>query len=119
MGYTLGKAAKATGKSKTTILRAIQKSKISAAKDVHGNWSIEPAELHRVYPAVTGGNGAADDRATTGNADLRNMIRILEAQSEDLRQERDEWREQAKRLLLDRPETRRLSWRERFAGKIV
>ena len=119
MGYTLGKAAKATGKSKTTILRAIQKSKISAAKDVHGNWSIEPAELHRVYPAVTRGNGAADDRATTGNGELRAVVRLLEGQLEELREDRDAWRDQAQRLVLDRPETRRLSWRERFAGKIV
>ena len=71
MGYTLGQAATAAGKSKTTILRAIQKSKIYAAKDVHGNWSIDPDELHRVYPAVTEGNGGADDHATTGNGDLR------------------------------------------------
>ena len=71
MGYTLGQAATAAGKSKTTILRAIQKSKIYAAKDVHGNWSNDPDELHRVYPAVTEGNGGADDHATTGNGDLR------------------------------------------------
>ena len=89
MGYTLGQAATAAGKSKTTILRAIQKSKIYAAKDVHGNWSIDPDELHRVYPAVTEGNGGADDHATTGNGDLRAVVRLLEGQLEELRQDRD------------------------------
>ena len=114
MGYTLGQAAKAAGKSKTTILRALQKSKISAAKDVHGNWSIDPAELHRVYPAVTGGNGAAEDHATarTGNADAR--VRELEGQIEELRQDRDAWRDQAQRLLLERPAAGRPFWRRLF-----
>jgi len=50
MGYTLGTAAKATGMSRTAILRAIGKSKISAKKNDHGEWDIDPAELHRVYP---------------------------------------------------------------------
>ena len=33
MSYTLGTAAKATGKSKTTIQRAIRAGKVSAEKD--------------------------------------------------------------------------------------
>ncbi|MGA8616631.1 MAG: hypothetical protein WB760_34030 [Xanthobacteraceae bacterium] len=45
-------AAEATGKTKPTILRAIQKGKISAKKDEHGEWEIDPAELHRVYAPV-------------------------------------------------------------------
>jgi excisionase family DNA binding protein len=54
MPYTLKQAAEATGKSKPTILRAIQSHKISAARDeLTQGWLIEPAELHRVYPPVT------------------------------------------------------------------
>jgi hypothetical protein len=53
MPYSLKHAATATGKSKPTILRAIQSGKISAEKDVQGEWQIEPAELHRVYPPVS------------------------------------------------------------------
>jgi len=53
MSYTLGQAAKATGMSKSTILRAIKSGKISATKDeASGEWTIEPAELHRFYPTV-------------------------------------------------------------------
>ena len=53
MSYTLGQAAKATGMSKSTILRAIKSGKISAIKnEASGEWTIEPAELHRVYPTV-------------------------------------------------------------------
>ena len=45
-------AAVAAGRAKSTILRAIQSGKLSAARDeATGSWMIEPAELHRVYPA--------------------------------------------------------------------
>lgn len=54
MPYTLKQAAEATGKSKPTILRAIQSHKISATRDeLTQGWLIEPAELHRVYPPIT------------------------------------------------------------------
>lgn len=53
MPYSLKQAAEATGKSKQTIHRAIQAHKISAKKDIHGEWHIDPAELHRVYDPVT------------------------------------------------------------------
>ncbi len=53
MSYTLKQAAEAAGKSKPTILRAIQTGKISASKhDITGGWIIEPAELHRLFPLV-------------------------------------------------------------------
>lgn len=53
MSYTLGEAAKATGKSKPTIQRAIKNSIISASRNEDGSYSIDPAELHRVFPPVS------------------------------------------------------------------
>lgn len=50
MAYTLGEAAKATGISKASISRAINSGRISAIKNEVGSFSIEPVELHRVYP---------------------------------------------------------------------
>ena len=50
MFYTLGQAAKATGKTKTTIQVAIKNGRMSASKDDLGRYQIDPAELHRVYP---------------------------------------------------------------------
>jgi hypothetical protein len=50
MPYTLGQAAKATGKSKSTLQVAIKKGRISATQDDLGQYQIDPAELHRVYP---------------------------------------------------------------------
>jgi hypothetical protein len=57
MPYTLGQAARATGKAKPTITRAIQAGRISAIRSDDGSWSIDPAELHRVYPMTGQSNG--------------------------------------------------------------
>src|SRR3712207_2068377 len=47
---SLLEAAHRVGKSKPTILRAIQTGKVSATRDEPtGEWRIEPAELFRVY----------------------------------------------------------------------
>jgi predicted RNase H-like nuclease (RuvC/YqgF family) len=51
--YTLGTAAKATGKAKSTISKAIQDGQISAQKNENGSYTIEPSELHRVFPPVS------------------------------------------------------------------
>ena len=51
MAYTLAEAARAVRRDKTTLFKAIRKGTISAARDaMTGAWTIEPAELHRVYP---------------------------------------------------------------------
>lgn len=50
MKYSLSEAAKATGKNKTTIQRAIKTGKISAIKGDSGSYEIDPSELHRVFP---------------------------------------------------------------------
>jgi hypothetical protein len=50
MVYTLGEAARATGKSKATISKAIKSGRVSARKDETGTFHIDPSELHRVYP---------------------------------------------------------------------
>jgi hypothetical protein len=81
MAYTLTEAAKATGLNKSTIFRAIQKGTISAGRDATtGQWTVEPAELHRAYPpvdAAVAGNDAvepiAPPRNDTGDAELREV----------------------------------------------
>jgi len=73
MSYSLGTAAKATGMSKSTILRAIKSGKISAAKDeASEEWKIDPAELHRVYPTV-----AAKDAARNGADTAQQFAELL------------------------------------------
>ena len=104
MSYTLGTAAKATGKSKTTIKRAIEKGRISAKKDEKGEWDIDPAELHRIYKAVTGVTVTSNSNEKlennrglqAENEALRERLKEKDGIIEDLRQDRDEWREQSK-----------------------
>jgi hypothetical protein len=46
----LAAAAAACGIKKSPILRAIKSGKVSATKDEHNEWHIEPVECHRLYP---------------------------------------------------------------------
>ncbi len=50
--YTIATAAAAVGRNKRAILRAVNSGKISVAKDENGEWQIDPAELHSVYPPL-------------------------------------------------------------------
>ena len=50
--YTIATAAAAIGRNKTAILRAINAGKISITKDENGEWQIDPAELHCIYPQL-------------------------------------------------------------------
>jgi len=51
--YTLGEAARAAGKTRPAIAKAIKTGRISASRGEDGSYQIDPAELHRVYPVVT------------------------------------------------------------------
>jgi len=49
MHLSLGQAAKETGMDKSTISRAIKSGKLSATRQEHGGYAIDPAELFRVF----------------------------------------------------------------------
>lgn len=51
---SLAQAAKATGKAKATIARAIKAGRLSATRNEAGSHTIDPAELDRVFPFITG-----------------------------------------------------------------
>jgi len=74
MAYTLGEAAKATGISKASISRAINSGRISAIKNEGGSFSIEPVELHRVYPPKSSATVSGTPTETVSNTegDTRN-----------------------------------------------
>lgn len=48
--FTLNQAARACGRSKSTILEAIKSGRLSAYRNDINQWEIQPAELFRVYP---------------------------------------------------------------------
>ncbi len=118
MSYTLGEAAKAVGKSKTTLHRAIKSGKISASKADDGSYAIEPSELHRLFPKVTDEISAEPlhrndrEQQSDDSGTLRIQLEMLEKERErerallqetiaDLREDRDKWRQQATTLLTD------------------
>ena len=110
---TLGEAAKSAGKTKPTILNAIRKGRVSAKKDSKGQWQIDPAELHRVYPAVSP-NSLKEDKTlrleTSSNTyesiALKKEIELLREQNNILKDERDDLR---RRLDAESEERRSLT----------
>lgn len=107
MRYTLGTAAKATGKAKSTILRAIKSGAISATKTHDGSYEIEPSELHRVFPPNGAQQAASNDTQPHEEQDatLRLRLEILERERQ---RERDQMQATIDdlRARLDRSEER-------------
>ena len=118
MKYTLGEAAKATGKAKSTILRAIKNGTISAYKGSNGSYRIDPAELHRVFEPNGSSNSPSNatqppvERLEQGGetADLRLEHARDELDREKRERERERDQMQATiddlRARLDRSEDR-------------
>jgi hypothetical protein len=112
MSYTLAEAATAAGVYTSTVLRAIKSGKISGTKNEMGEWVVEPAELHRVYPPVA--RSDADTNATQRYAPgdieaglraamLEERVADLKTALADMRAQRDSWQQVAERLALAPP----------------
>ena len=98
--YTLGQAAKAAGRSKSSVHRAIVAGRLSAIRTADGTWSIDPAEVDRVFRSangqtgqiVTGQSPAAELAAARALAaerlemlrDLREVIRSIQDEKRTL-----------------------------------
>ena len=119
MYITLGEAARRTGLSKPTIMRAIKSGKLSAASV---NYNIDPAELARVYDLKPSDGHAnrsmkQDETPVTSEglqaevAVLRELIadrdrmgeaerRLLNERIEDLRRDREDLKSERDKLLM-------------------
>jgi hypothetical protein len=127
--YSLKQAADAVGRGKPAILKAIKSGRISAKKDDNGQWQIDPAELHRVYPVTATGNSSdtapGERQETPENSgigpdiqSLRERLAEKDAMIADLRTERDRLlgivetqAQQVRRQLTDQRPHRRSFWR--------
>lgn len=110
---TLNSAAKAVNRAKATLLKAIKTGRLSAAKDDHGVWMIEPVELYRVYPVGSQPADTAQDsdpgqsQRLPGNdylwrerlADLERERAMMLNTIEDLRRRLDGETEERRRLM--------------------
>jgi hypothetical protein len=101
MHYTLGQAAKVTGKSKSVIQRAILNGRISAKKDEYEQWNIEASELHRVFPLAvpeTGNKNDEEHKDTGKIKGLEGQVKALQDLLDQVQGERDNLREQNTRI---------------------
>ena len=96
---SLREAAEQAGSSKGTIWRAIKSGRMSVTRLDDGGFAINPAELFRVFQP---------ERPSKG---LRDLLAEVKA-NRDERQDRDEWRGRAERLLTDQ----RRPWWRRLVG---
>jgi septal ring factor EnvC (AmiA/AmiB activator) len=70
-----------------TIQRVIKKGVISANKAESGEWEIDPAELHRVFPIVTESDSPDHIMLRDNTPSNTNVLqRGIEAQDEKIRQ---------------------------------
>lgn len=117
MGFTASEAAREVGKSLPTITKAIQSGKLSASGPKGGPYSIEPAELFRVWPRVSSkveetpqfrpDETLSNPNALRGESDLlEERLRSAQALNERLT---DEVRDLRSRLDAEAEERRRLT----------
>jgi hypothetical protein len=121
---TLGEAARHCGVPKSTLSRAIKSGRLSAGRDDKGSYSIDPAELFRVYapkPAEEVAATAATESADGGvahdatpvltseatatlirNAQLEEQIKGLQSIVEMERQRAEDARQRAEELKVER-----------------
>lgn len=103
MMLTLGKAALEVGKSKPTILKALKTGRLSGVK-IGAEWQIESSELFRVYPPIAKVNEKTSHQVNPPEnpievAVLQAKLDAAHQQIEDLKEDREHWRQQANRLL--------------------
>ncbi|MBL4746239.1 MAG: hypothetical protein JKY08_07700 [Flavobacteriaceae bacterium] len=133
MSYTLGQAAKATGKAKSTILRAIKKGLIKDTRDHNNNYALLEAEVHTLWPLLrsNGSKTVSTKQNETLNKTselevevkmLREMLEVANGNTKKAEEREVEWREQAKSiaLMLPKPsvevENKPKGWFRRLVG---
>lgn len=111
---SISEAADETGKSRSTVWRAIKKGHLSATRDEEGEYRIDPAELARAFPPETV-RSVAEKRDETPSVDTETAVlrakldaaERLEAelrrQLADTQEQRNKWQQQAERLALAPP----------------
>jgi hypothetical protein len=117
-----GQAARAAGRSKTTINRAIKTGRLSASRRDDGSYEIDPAELTRAYSgtgngtvtvvqSVTAEEGSPSWVQLRGERDrYRALVEVHEETIRDLRQRLDREAEERRRMFAILTE-RRPWWR--------
>jgi hypothetical protein len=99
-------ASRLTGRGKTMLARAISGRFFAGNKEQDAGGNAEAVESGRVYPFPAPVESVADLRTRLALAEER--LTELKTLLEDMRRDRDAWREQAQTRLLPAPAT--ISW---------
>ncbi len=116
------RAAELTGRSKSTVQRAMNSGKLSFEIDANGRRLIDASELDRVFGLLPQGAGSASGAAsqeTSSQSELQRAADMLEIerlkmrvrgleeqleltreQLEDMRGQRDLWQKQSQQILI-------------------
>lgn len=91
---TLTEATEQTGKSKSTLTRAIKSGKLSAQRNEHGDYRVEPSELFRVFePTVSHDEPKPALEQGAVVTDLLEMVKTKDSENAELRDELEEAKE--------------------------
>ena len=119
---SLKQAAESAGKTKPAILKAIKSGRISAHKNDRGEWEIDPAELHRVYPPAKVSGSGNQKRLRlepyTENGGLQVQIEALREERERERHQLEKTIEDLRRR-LDEAEQERRQMTEQLTGLLT
>jgi len=131
VALTLNQAAKACGRSKSTLLNAISSGRMSAPKDDRGRYAIDPAELHRAFPFQVPDRSAdrfpepqpttpENHPTTPTDRDLKREVELLREMLAKAEANADHWRAMAERqqaLLEDKRPRKSRSLFHRILGR--
>lgn len=109
------RAAELTGKSKSTVQRAMNNGKLSYELDANGRRVIDVSELERVFGLRQAGSSAPSsveqelekastmlemERAQMRIKMLEQQLQTAQDQISDLKDQRDQWQKQAAQVLI-------------------
>lgn len=117
---TLTEATEQTGKSKSTLIRAIKSGKLSAQRNEHGDYRVEPSELFRVYESVTHRDESEGAPVQQAYVDLiaPELLEMVRERDQELSDLRDELKDTSQRLDEHREASRALMSPEQFDEKL-
>ena len=113
------RAADLTGKSKSTVQRAMNSGKLSFEMDANGRRLIDVSELERVFGLAPQSNAASSEAPDSVESELKRAAEMIEMerlkarvkaledqldltreQLDDTRAQRDQWQKQAQQVLI-------------------
>ena len=116
---TLTEAAEQTGKSKSTLTRAIRTGKLSAQRNEHGDYRVEPSELFRVFDPVTSHDESQASPTVEQNVMVADLLDMVKSKDSEIAEIRDELDDTKDRLLEHQKAARSLMSPEDFEARLA